>query len=118
MMMRIAVIAGLMVLVAAPSFASPRILSKYGSGSSEYLSRYSGSGYGYYYQPRRSGGRSGYTGANAPIHRNSAPVRKATPVALWGAAAVQAPCGNFNRVQPRHCPPTKAWDSSFRTVYR
>ena len=118
-MMRVATLAGLMVLVAIPSFASTRIMSRYSGGSSEYLSRYNGGG-NYYYNPRSGGGgRSGYTGASAPIHRLPAPrMRKAAPAAMWGAAALRAPCGNFNRVQPRHCPSTKAWDSSFRTVYR
>ena len=118
-MMRVAILAGLMVLVAAPSFASSRIMSRYGSGSSEYLSRYNGGG-NYYYNPRSGGGgRSGYTGANAPIHRLPAPrMRKTASAAAWGAATLRAPCGNFNRVQPRHCAPTKAWDSSFQTVYR
>jgi hypothetical protein len=117
-MMRVAMLAGLMALVAVPSFASTRIMSRYNGGSSEYLSRYNG-GTNYYYNPRRSSGPTGYTGANAPIHRLPAPrVRKAAPTAAWGVAALRAPCGNFNRVQPRHCAPTKAWDSSFRTVYR
>jgi hypothetical protein len=105
-MMRVATLAGLMVLLVAPSFAEPRILSRYSGGGN------------YYYNPRSSGGPTGYTGASAPIHRNTAPVRKAAPTAVLGAVALPTPCGNFNRVQPRHCPPTKAWDSSFRTVYR
>jgi hypothetical protein len=120
-MMRVAILTGLMVLIAVPSFAAPRIMSRYGGGSSEYLSRYSGGGNSYY-NPRRGGNRMGYTGAHAPIHRNPYPVRRTNawgaPVAAGGVAALRAPCGNINRVPLRHCAPTKAWDSSFRTVYR
>ena len=98
---------GLMVTLATPSFASPRILSRYSGGGN------------YYYNPSHSGGPTGYSGASTPIHKQPGRVRTAAPTAaLWSNRALPAPCGNYQRVRPSHCPQMGVWDRTFRTVYR
>jgi hypothetical protein len=87
------------------AWAEPRILSRYSGGGN------------YYYNPRSSGGPSGYSGASGAIYRDNSRPAQVRVSGLGFQRKLAAPCGNFNRVPPRHCPPTKAWNPNLTALY-